>query len=241
MEYAKTLSEEFFERYGTHSVVEHNVYQHIEPRIANLDWENLSWKALAQRTEALFLEKKDITSLHNWAIATYYQAQVHPEKMEDWITAWCCAIANLRNDPALKDIPWLGSETIDFEQLSQDLKNFLMSFREGKTKLNELRNIDRNNVTLLELSKQITQIEEQQEISRLLDDGNLKLAVRKARSSQDEKIRYMVAEICIKILIEGVEKRNLYQEDIMQLGRWAYSLCPNEPDFYTLYRELGLR
>ena len=435
LEQAKTLSKQFFEQYNSNSVVEHNFDQHIEPRIATLDWKTLSWKELAQRTEASFLEKKDITSLHNWAIATYYQGQVHPEKMEDWITAWCCAIANLSNDPALKDIPWLGSETIDFEQLSQDLKNFLMShideiekknlnqyfklrdqyrmdiaalehcltinglkitpscyqryqkyfpnkslsndwhgalytsfgksvaaclnndikrtfaitptgsdenpaakygqryvayhqgiyylqnqrwrkatgilisarnliqensnwkdeidhiceelrrnishqesldfaqfwynllgsqlassyyveqktneirnqladekmsLREGKAKLNELRSIDRNNVTLLELSKQITQIKEQREISRLLENRNLEEAVKKARSSQDERIRYMVAEICVEVLIEGVKKRNLYQEDIMQLGRWAYSLCPNEPSLQNLYRDLGL-
>jgi tetratricopeptide (TPR) repeat protein len=436
LEHAKALSQQFLEQYGTNSVVEYNFYQHIEARITNLNWETLSWEKLAQRTEALFLEKKDITSLHNWAIATYYQAQVHPEKMGDWITAWCCAITNLSNDPALKNIPWLGSETIDFKQLSKDLKNFLIShideikeenlnqyfklrdqyrmdiaalehcltinglkitpscyqhyqkyfpsqtlsntwygalytnfgqsvaaclnndikrtfaitptvanenpaaehgkayvayhqgiyylqnqqwrkgryilhsarhliqnnpdwkdkidriceeirynishqealdfaqfwytllgsnsaksyyveqktneirnqlsnekitLREGKNKLNELRKIDQNNVTLLELYKQVTRIEEELEISRLLDDGNLELAVRKARSSQDEKIRYMVAEICIKILIEGVKSQSLYRENIIELGRWAYNLCPNEPDFYTLYRELGLR
>lgn len=436
LEQAKTLSQKFLQEYGTDPTIEHNLYQHIQPRITNSAWENQTWQELTKYTENQFVKQQNLSSLHNWAVATYYQAQTNPETMEDWITAWCAAIANLRQDPALKDIPWLGSEEINFDQLLKDLQKLLedaidefketnlewyfnlrdkyrkdlvaldncftinglnitpncyqrhqdkfqeikfpatvygalytawgeavaaclkgdikrtftitpsftsdnlaekygriyvaykqgtyylqdhnwqsaksplnlaketirnnsewqeeidrlcenirreinyeealefaqfwydllnsntsrsyyveiraekiqgkladekLSLDRGKKELEELRKIDKNNVTVLDLLKKINQIEEAQEIDRLLKNRDLEGAVRKARSSQDEKIRYDVASICIEILLDGAEKNSLYREEMIDLARWAYSLCPNEPNFQEVYRQLGFR
>lgn len=47
--------------------------------------------------------------------------------------------------------------------------------------------------------------------------------------------------MCIDWLINGVESRKMPIELIHQLGKWAYELCPNEPAFQEVYRELKLR
>ena len=430
---AETLSERFIQQFGRDTIVAENLEQHIKPRLANLAWKTYTWQELAQHTETLFIQQQDIISLHNWAVATYYQAQTHPETMEDWITAWCSAIANLPQDPTLQNIPWLGSETIDLKQVREDLKNLLgntidemkdqnldryftlrdhyrrdivafesqvnikglkilpscyqrhqkylpkitlsedcygalytqwgnavaacldgdikrsfsltpnnsgktskygemyvayyqgnyylqnqqwrkakplletakpmlknqtdwkqeidrlsekmipqlsdneaLSFTEfwyellasasachyyveqkadqirerladekisksqGRRELEKLQKIDDQNPVVLDLLKVIKRSEEAEEISRLLEKPDLEAAVRKARSSDDERLRYMVAEICIKILLEGLKNDNLYREDIIKLARYAYSLCPDELEFHPIYQGLNL-
>ncbi|QDZ40263.1 hypothetical protein FRE64_10050 [Euhalothece natronophila Z-M001] len=437
LEEAKVLSQEFLSQFGNDLSVEENLHENIEPRFQQLTWQTQPWQKLAQYTKDRFLEQKDITSLHNWAVASYYHAQADPEKIENWITVWCSAIANLSKDPALTDVPWLGNEDINYSQVQEDLQNLLgntidslkeedlnqyfslrdqyrtdvvalkassiefnglkimpscyqqyqdyfpktnfpanlagalytnwgkavaacfegdykrsftlspsstpttpaesfgktyvsyyqgiyylqnqewrkaksyvglpqdtirktpewkeeidrlcekirreisqgealefaefwydllnssnsrsyyvemraetiqdqladkkISLSKGKKELKELRKIDQDNITVSDLLKRINQIEEGQEIDRLLKNKDLEGAVRKARSSQDETIRYDVASICIEILLEGIKNRSLYREEIMQLARWAYSLCPNEPQFREIYRELGIR
>ena len=435
LDLAETLSEEFLQKFGNNTIVEENLQKHIKPRMANLAWKTHTWQELAQHTETLFIQQQDITSLHNWAVATYYQAQAHPETMEAWITAWCTAIANLSQDPTLQDIPWLGSETIDFKQVRQDLKNLLgntidevkdqnldryfilrdhyrrdiatlsssltinglkilpscyqrhqkylpkphlstdcysalytqwgnavaacldgdikrsftlsppvsgktptekygemyvayyqgsyylqnqqwrkakplletakpilkdqvtwqqeidrlseeiipqlsenealqftqfwyqllatasacryyveqkadqirnkladqkISKSQGKKELEKLRKIDAENPVVLELLKVIKRIEDAEEISRLLDKPDLEGAVKKARSSDDERLKYMVAEICINIILEGLDNDSLYREEITRLARYAYSLCPNELEFHSIYQALNL-
>ena len=86
----------------------------------------------------------------------------------------------------------------------------------------------------VEFSKEI------QEIHELLQRDQFEEAVRSAKYSKHERVRFIVAEICIKILIKGVETRELPSETVSQLGRWAYELCPNEYAFQEVYRELGL-
>lgn len=433
IEQAEALSQAFLKQFGADPIVERNLTEHIEPRLANLAWKTHNWQELAQETETLFVQQKDMISLHNWAIATYYQAQVYPEKMEEWITAWCSAIANLKQDPTLKEISWLGSNTPDFQQIQKDLNNLLanaidekkeknldqyfilrdqyradvaalessltvndlnilpscyqrhqkyfpkpkltaddkgalytqwgkavaaclsgdtkrsfqltprvtsktpaeeygemyvayhqgifylqneewrqaksplklaqkmilknpewkqeiddrceqiigklsdheaaslinfwydlldsaaarryyveqkadqiresladqkISTDQGKKELGKLQKIDGENPVVLELLKAIQRLEEAQEVSRLLDIPDLESAVKRARSCQDERVKYMVAEICIDILLEGIKNNSLYREDIMKLARWAYSLCPNEPNFMSIYQQL---
>jgi hypothetical protein len=54
-------------------------------------------------------------------------------------------------------------------------------------------------------------------------------------------VRFVIAEMCVSIVLESIQKRNNSQETIRQLGLWAYQLCPYEPEFYELYRAMGLR
>lgn len=67
-------------------------------------------------------------------------------------------------------------------------------------------------------------------------------AVRKAKHSRHEQVRFKVAEFFIDILINGVNSGDLTNhQTIQQLGRWAYEICPDEPAFQEVYRSLRLR
>ncbi len=80
-----------------------------------------------------------------------------------------------------------------------------------------------------------------QEIFDLLKRDLLSEAVSRAKSSKHQQVRLRLAEIYIDILIKGAETRSMPSELIYQLGRYAYELCPNEPTFQEVYRQLGLR
>ncbi len=65
--------------------------------------------------------------------------------------------------------------------------------------------------------------------------------VRKARHSKRERIHYVVAESFIDILINILKEGSLYDAEVMvQLGGWAYEICPDEPGFQEIYRGLKL-
>ena len=80
-----------------------------------------------------------------------------------------------------------------------------------------------------------------QEILELLKRDCLTEAVSRAKYSKHKRVRFQVAEICIDLLIKGAETQQMPSELIYQLGKWAYELCPNEPAFQEIYRQLRLR
>ncbi|MGD1919351.1 MAG: tetratricopeptide repeat protein, partial [Pleurocapsa sp.] len=75
IEIAKSISIDFIEKYEDHSIVKNNLENYIDPVLENRVWQNKNWTEVVSKTKQSWLEKQDIKSLHNWAIATYYQGQ----------------------------------------------------------------------------------------------------------------------------------------------------------------------
>ncbi|HLP87986.1 MAG TPA: peptidase M, neutral zinc metallopeptidase site [Nostocaceae cyanobacterium] len=81
---------------------------------------------------------------------------------------------------------------------------------------------------------------ELEEVYNLMKVDRFDDAVRRAKRSDNEHIRFYVAEFFILTLIKGLEERNLPFELINKLGKWAYELCPYEPAFQDIYRSMNL-
>lgn len=446
LESAQSASFEFINKYGVNPTIQSNLEAHIQPRLCHLAWEHNNWHYITSEAEKEFIDNQDLVSLHNWVVASYYQAQTDSNQIKTCSVALFTALANLPLDPSLHNVPWMGNEMINLEEVStqlmqqleeaidrvkdSDLEEYFrlrdryrldkvalrvmgsppscglsvknnvfltpgcyqrhsdklpqttfpekiwgalytnwgeavaaclegdtarailikpetfsnspaeyfsyifVSYHEGcyylqnkewrkavspfeiaKTKikesskwsqeidrlceiqrqgikrddieenlkfaqfwynllasqsaasylaeyktekirenlvnekinlktalkeLNEIKSIDSNNPVLLDLIENVEVAQEAEEIEKLLNNDNFEEAVKRAKRSRHDRIRYMVAEICIDILLKGAEKNRLPYDMIRQLGRWAYELCPNEPAFKPIYIELKI-
>ena len=134
---AQAASNAFIQKFGCDPVVEGNLEAHIQPRIAAAVWENPNWKTIIDRVEQVWIEQPNFTSLHNWAIATYYYAIVQPQATRDFaasenlIIALSTALANLRGDPSLQNVPWLGDTPVDYEAVTSELLRRIEEVIEG--------------------------------------------------------------------------------------------------------------
>ncbi|MDJ0510573.1 MAG: hypothetical protein QNJ64_15165 [Crocosphaera sp.] len=142
LEKAQSLSQEFIEKFGVDIVVEKNLEKHIRPRLETAVFAQQDWEKIAKITEINWRETQSIESLHNWAIATYYQAQRNLENLSSLIISWSTVLVNIDSDPSLKDIPWLGSQTIDFQQVSQHLKKMVDNLLEEVKEKNLTKYLD---------------------------------------------------------------------------------------------------
>ena len=116
-----------------------------------------------------------------------------------------------------------------------------IGLQQGLDELRKIRNsIDRNNATTLNLIEKVEYTLAAEKIDRLLQQNQYEEAIRVAKQSQNEAIRYRLAEIFIDVLLKGTENRSLNFEGMYQLAKWAYQLCPHEPVFMPIYRELGI-
>ena len=441
---AQSASLKFIEKFGSDPTVETNLEEHIQPSLDRKMWNDRDWRIIAIKTEKIWLEQQDINSLHNWAVATYYQAQTNPHKLLDFIIAWSTALANMKHNPTLHNIPWLGSNSVDIKDVSAKLKQILenaidvvkdsnineylkfrdiyrremvtlsliqqnncgirikqqlfilpgcyqrsrnylprtsfpakiwgalytdwglavaacyendiaraikikpgmnpiseaerfacnfisyhegcyylqnlewrkaikslqqakseikaksdwckeidrlceaqrqnldefdkhlqfskfwyelidsqpsksyfaeqsaiqvglkiddkkISLSQGLDELREIRNnIDRNNATTLNIIEKVEYTLAAEKIDHLLQQNQYEEAIRVAKQSQNEAIRYKLAEIFIDVILQGAENRSLDFDGMYQLARWAYQLCPREPAFMPIYRELGI-
>jgi hypothetical protein len=81
---------------------------------------------LLEKTRSIWLERPNLQSLHNWAVAAYYCAMntAYPnlDLMMEFNASWGTAIANLSDDPSLSNLPWLGNSTPNRLQLKQKLE-----------------------------------------------------------------------------------------------------------------------
>lgn len=455
LEKAKAAITAFIQKFGSDSLVEGNLDEHIQPRLETAVWQGGDWGTITDSVERLWIEQPNLTCLHNWAVAVYYYALVEPVETRDFtflenlIIALSTALANLRHDPALQNVPWLGNTPVDFDSVSLNLqrqleeaidafkdkdineylklrdhyrleaaalrlvgdpptggmrvkdvfvtpgcyqryytqwlytwvdslnpgqdilrslytswglavaaclegdiqraielkpstkpvgeaesfahkfvvyyegcyllqqqkwrkamtplkqakaeitatrawyeevdrlcgvqrqalseftdhlefaqfwyellgskaaKSYLaeykaeqirdklakeqISFSQASPELEAIKRIDAQNPVVLDLIERVEFSKEMKEIQALLQRDRFDEAVRRAKYSKHERVRFIVAEICIDILLKGAETRKLPFEVISQLGRWAYELCPNEPAFQEVYRQLGLR
>ena len=158
LETAKSISTNFIREYNSDLVVKNNLENYIQPFIERQVWQNEDWQYIAIATKQKWLERHNIKSLHNWAIATYYQAQIYPHKLTDFIVAWSTALANIELNPVLKNIPWLGSNSISFEDVSLKLKHILENAIDTVRDSDieeyfKLRDIYRRDMVMLALAK----------------------------------------------------------------------------------------
>ena len=125
LDLAKTTSEEFIQKFGFDPLVEKNLNEHIQPRIEVGLWQNSNQRNLATQLEKIWVAQPNITTLHNWAVATYYCDRSNFNNISDLIIALSTALANLTEDPTLKDVLWLGNQPVDFTFISLELKRRL--------------------------------------------------------------------------------------------------------------------
>ncbi|WP_413172879.1 peptidase M, neutral zinc metallopeptidase site [Anabaena azotica] len=127
------------------------------------------------------------------------------------------------------------------EEIRQKLVDEQISLNQALKKLQEIKKIDHSNPVVNDIIESIEFNQELEEINLLFKSRQHEAMVRKARHSKRERIRYVVAEFFIDILINGLKEGSLDDHEVMlQLGRWAYEICPDEPEFQEIYRGLKL-
>lgn len=128
---AQETSEKFMAKFGAFPVVESNLNKHILPLMEHQLWQTQDWEKIGNSAKYAWLAKQDITSLHNWAIATYYLAHIDASHLPDLIIIWFAALANININPKLKDLPWLGSTSLDLENVAQKLTKLIEDLIDG--------------------------------------------------------------------------------------------------------------
>ena len=121
LEEALSASEAFIQKFGEDVLVRGNLNEHIQPRRDAAAWQSQDWEKIAAAAEQVWIEQQDVKSLHNWAVASYYRAQADSGQLSEAIVACSTALANISINPALKDIPWLGNNSIDLGEVARDL------------------------------------------------------------------------------------------------------------------------
>jgi hypothetical protein len=125
LEQAKTASTEFTQKFGSDSLVEANLNNHIQLRLEAAIWQDTNKQIIANKAEQAWISDPNLTTLHNWFVTTYYHTQSNNSNISDLIVALPTALANLTHDPILKDVPWLGNQVIDIESISSELQRRL--------------------------------------------------------------------------------------------------------------------
>ncbi len=125
---AANVSHKALERHPQAEVIRKNLDTHILPRLDSEAWKQaeINWNILRGKTGSTWLERPNLQSLHNWAVAAYYCAMNTEYPTLDLImefnASWGTAIANLPDDPSLDNLPWLGNTKPDRIQLKKKLE-----------------------------------------------------------------------------------------------------------------------
>ncbi len=128
LEKAANTSHKALERHPQAEVIRKNLDTHILPRLDSEAWKQteINWNTLLEKTRSIWLERPNIQSLHNWAVAAYYCAMNtgYPKLalIMEFNASWGTAIANLPDDPSLSNLSWLGNTKPDRTQLKQKLE-----------------------------------------------------------------------------------------------------------------------
>lgn len=127
------------------------------------------------------------------------------------------------------------------EHLREQLANEQISTEKALQELQQIKQIDERNPVVLDLIERVELSQELEVIQRLFSNRQYEEMVSRAKRSRHERVRYIVAEFIIDRLINAVDSGNLNNPEVMQqLGGWAYEICPNEPAFQEVYRQLKL-
>ncbi|ABA20938.1 Peptidase M, neutral zinc metallopeptidase, zinc-binding site [Trichormus variabilis ATCC 29413] len=128
LEQAKIASREFTQKFGFHQLVEENLQEHIQPRLEAAVWQRANWQLISQQAENYWIAEPNIITLHNWAVANYYHAQQDSNQIINLIISLSTALANLHKDINLQDVPWLGTQSVDFQLVFNQVKNRIETF-----------------------------------------------------------------------------------------------------------------
>ncbi|MFM2061263.1 MAG: hypothetical protein RLZZ507_933 [Cyanobacteriota bacterium] len=141
---AKMASKVFMQKFGADALVEANLQEYIEPSLEAEIWQSSDWANISNQMKNNWVFNPNIKTLHNWTVATYYHAQINPNKLVDLIIGLSTSLANLTADPSLKNIPWLEdqNQTIDFPAVSLELKRRLEAAIENIKNSNIENNLD---------------------------------------------------------------------------------------------------
>ena len=153
---AQSISKDYLQKFGFDSLVEANLNEHILPRLKSEIWQTNNWENITSIAIKAWVNEPNITTLHNWMIATYYLVCSDSQKVSDLIIAGFTALANLTQDFTLRDIPWLANHKVDLELVSLELKQrieaVIDSFKDQNiNKYLELRDKYRLEMTALRL------------------------------------------------------------------------------------------
>ncbi len=155
LQQAKTASSEFTKKFGSDSLVEGNLTNHIQLRLEAAIWQDSNKEIIANKAEQAWILDPNLTTLHNWFVATYYHTQSDNHNISNLIVALPTALANLTYDSALKDVPWLGNQAIDLESISLELQRRLETiidtFKDRKDEYLQLRDCYRLEMVALRL------------------------------------------------------------------------------------------
>ena len=121
---AQTMSIEFLKN-DQDRQLEDNLNYHITPLLSRTAWLNSNWSELIQQYRQDWLNKLAPQDLHNWAIASYYQALEDPSRMTDMINPWLLTVANIERDTALDNIPWLSGQALEKQPIAKQLLEIL--------------------------------------------------------------------------------------------------------------------
>ncbi len=121
------------------------------------------------------------------------------------------------------------------EEVREKLANNHISKQQALNELEKIKQIDNENPILLDLLERIKIAQAAEAVEVYLKNDNLKGAVTFAKNNEYPSIKYMVAEICMEIFMEGFKTREVGFEGIYELGLWANELCPNNQDVQTIY------
>ena len=72
-------------------------------------------------------------------------------------------------------------------------------------------------------------------INNLLNEKRFEEAIEQAKQSKYDKIKMIVAELFIHILMEGFKNNELNFNDIYTLGKWVYELYPDDSTVQEIY------
>ncbi len=112
---------------------------------------------------------------------------------------------------------------------------------EALEQLRELQQRDRQNPTVGHFIEQLEINQEGRKIQALMDREQFEAALRLAKQSRHQRIRYVMADLCVSIAVDGVNSGRLPLKAAYELGTWAHQLCPDEPSFIPFYQQLGIR
>jgi hypothetical protein len=121
------------------------------------------------------------------------------------------------------------------EEIREKLMGDKIDSHTAWIELKIIQEIDANNPVVNDLIERIEFAQEMQEIHQMLAKDEFREAVAKAKRSRNSQVKQKVAEICIDILIEGFKSRKLDFEQIEELGKWAYELCPEDEGIQEIY------
>ncbi|MBD2354916.1 peptidase M, neutral zinc metallopeptidase site [Tolypothrix sp. FACHB-123] len=122
------------------------------------------------------------------------------------------------------------------EKIREQIHQQKISLSQALKDLQEIKKIDAQNPIVLDLMEMIEFQQEIQVIEKLLKNNQFEKAVKLAKHSQQQRIRHLVADICLDILLKGFQNGDLNIEDIANLGQWAYELCPDAENVQKIYK-----